>query len=931
MFATIRVCVPALLLTTLSAQTVFQSDFDSAMPAQVNPGSAALVGVQGLAGFGPASHPFAGQFLRSGTGNTVTVSLAALPAHDTLSIRCLFAAIDSLDGAWNYPNGDWFRITVDGVTVFRESFANASSFAVQTYMPPAGVELARRVDLGFSGPGNPFTDSAYDFGADPYLATIPHSATSATIAFVMEGPGNVPLSDESWGIDNLEVQVNSSTFGTAIAYGPSCGPRIEGRTTPSIGRVFQIGLSELPVGSSFAFGAFGLSQASLGANVLPLPLDSYGLQGCWLVQDAAILTMQPYAVAGTNASTGWLIPNSTMLSGLHMFHQAWVLASGANTGGVATSNGLRIRIGGASNEIVENFSTTTYLDRQTSSGTWAGGAHPGLVGGDGRHGSFDPALGGATATDYTWDTTLVTIPGSLTPSGTSVAVSDGRFYFTDFTLPAGVTLKFTGPVPPQIFVRGKVRVEGTIQLNAAPMTTFNARGATNAPAPYVAGQQGGTAGPGGGHGGKGGDECQGAGPQSQLQNGVVVWINNGQNGADVQLLAGHAYALSAAGTGGHGATLFPANGLTPPSNTSSALSGIYNPFFAAGGSGGGMSTNGSAAIVNPFTMLQVSPVPTPGQLFNLFPFPPVSAPNGYSSLNHFLVGGSGGGGGASHAFGTFNIAGSTFDRYIAGAGGSGGGGALALRAGGDLWVTASASLQAKGGAGVLIRGNDGISTNNVNWGVTSPGGGGSGGSFLLQSGANLTMSGAIDTAGGQGSRTGQVFTAQYNVTSVAGNGSPGTYRLEGGNAVNFAGIGCVPAFSAPEHQGPLQDRDPRTGCQSLWYSTGLTVPPQWLGYELDVDTDGDGVTDVTYSDSGAAGTQLANDPNGPVTVQFQGAQLAPATGLPVPSSIGPWREGVGTGAVPGLNLDAATGYRFVLTFHRGLFPNCVVKRLRVMI
>ena len=177
MFATIRVCVPALLLTTLSAQTVFQSDFDSAMPAQVNPGNAALVGVQGLAGFGPASHPFAGQFLRSGTGNTVTVSLAALPAHDTLSIRCLFAAIDSLDGAWNYPNGDWFRITVDGVTVLErygadewanglltrfESLASASTPIEIVNGRGVRFEPGRKYRLYLSHFGS-VTDPAYEF------------------------------------------------------------------------------------------------------------------------------------------------------------------------------------------------------------------------------------------------------------------------------------------------------------------------------------------------------------------------------------------------------------------------------------------------------------------------------------------------------------------------------------------------------------------------------------------------------------------------------------------------------------------------------------------------------------------------------------------------------------------------------------------------
>jgi hypothetical protein len=577
----------------------------------------------------------------------------------------------------------------------------------------------------------------------------------------------------------------------------------------------------------------------------------------------------------------------------------------------------------------EGFSSPANLEEQVSGGTWSGGARPGLIGGDGRHGTFDPSLGGLPASEYTWNTTSVTIPASRSLNGSEYVVTDGKFYFTDFTLPVGVTLNFTGPIPPQIYVRGKARVEGTIKLNGAAMTTFNGRGATNAPAPFIPGQPGGAPGPGGGAGGTGGKECEGTGPQSQVINGTLVWLNNGQNGEDVKLLAGHAYVTSVAGTGGRGGTLHPSNGLVPPANTSTALSGIYNPFFAAGGSGGGFSIAGGTATVNPFPLLQVSPIPAAGSLFSLFPYPPVSPPVGYSSLNHFVVGGSGGGGGASHSFGTFNLASGPYDRYIAGAGGSGGGGALALRAGNDLTITTGASLQAKGGPGVLIRGHDSVSTLNVNWGVTSPGGGGSGGSFLLQSGTTLTVSGTIDTAGGDGSRTGQIAVAQYNVTSAAGAGSAGFYRLEAGTVVNFAGVSCVPTYNAGNNAGTLTDRDTFSGCRSLWRGTNLIFPPQWLRYELEVDTDGNGTTDVIFTDSGDVGTQVANDPNGPVVIQFQGAQLAQSSTTPIEGTEGPWRYGIGAGSVPGISLDSATAFRFMMTFNRGLYPDCVVKALRV--
>ena len=194
------------------AQLVFASDFDSSVPAAVNPGTALLTGVQGYAGLGQAGNQFGGQFLRSATANKVTLTLAGLPTHDALSVQFLFAAIDSLDGTGSFPSGDYFRIDIDGVTRFRESFANATDQQIQSYLPPAGVQLARQVDLGFGGPGGYYRDSAYDLGADPAFQHFAHSGSSVTIEFWMEGEGLQSLDDESWAMDNLRVTAfNAST------------------------------------------------------------------------------------------------------------------------------------------------------------------------------------------------------------------------------------------------------------------------------------------------------------------------------------------------------------------------------------------------------------------------------------------------------------------------------------------------------------------------------------------------------------------------------------------------------------------------------------------------------------------------------------------------------------------------------------------------
>lgn len=210
--------------------TVFSTDFNGALAPEITPGTATLTGVQGFAGYGPTGNQFGGNFLRSATGNTVTLSLTGLPTHDTITLSFLFAAIDSLDGTGVFPAGDFFKIVFDGQTLFSESFANALPGQIQSYLPPPNVELARHVDLGFSGPGGFYTDSAYNFGADPAFADFAHSASTATIEFFIFGPGNQDINDESWAMDNLAVSVTTigrevsvpepltlSLFGTGLA------------------------------------------------------------------------------------------------------------------------------------------------------------------------------------------------------------------------------------------------------------------------------------------------------------------------------------------------------------------------------------------------------------------------------------------------------------------------------------------------------------------------------------------------------------------------------------------------------------------------------------------------------------------------------------------------------------------------------------------
>ncbi len=184
--------------------TVFSTNFNGPVPPEVTSAGVGL-GVGAYAGLGPAGGAFSGQMRVFGTGSSLVVELAGLPAHVSLSLDFLLAAIDSLD--CTASTGDTMTITLDGQAVFAATFGNTPA-SVQGYVPQPGVQLARRVDLGFkSGAEN--LDSAWHMGADLAVQRLPHWEATARFEIAFTGTGLGDLSDESWGIDELKVRAHS--------------------------------------------------------------------------------------------------------------------------------------------------------------------------------------------------------------------------------------------------------------------------------------------------------------------------------------------------------------------------------------------------------------------------------------------------------------------------------------------------------------------------------------------------------------------------------------------------------------------------------------------------------------------------------------------------------------------------------------------------
>lgn len=214
-----QVDAPADVAVPREPVRMFATDFEGAVAPQVKIGDCQLKPTQGFATLGGPNNAFANTFLWCPVQKKVVVELLFLAPHSSLDIAFLLAAIDSLDGTSQDGTGDFFSVSLDGKTIFRQSFANtvfieAATGMVtnlpQSYVPGPGVELARRRELGFTA-GTYWLDSAYNMGLDQAFTGVPHSSSTATIVFTLNNDHTLAFDDdESWAIDNVRITVGDS-------------------------------------------------------------------------------------------------------------------------------------------------------------------------------------------------------------------------------------------------------------------------------------------------------------------------------------------------------------------------------------------------------------------------------------------------------------------------------------------------------------------------------------------------------------------------------------------------------------------------------------------------------------------------------------------------------------------------------------------------
>ncbi len=150
----------------------------------------------------PSGRSFLGQF-----GNqTVSLTLTDLPPHGALRVSFDLLIIQSWDGLGSSPTDQWGMRVDGGAPLLLTNFSNCTDNRTQAYPANVGEGIypprtgaVEQNTLGY-GTGGCWGDSVYRLS--PF---VPHSQDSIVLEFF--GQLLESLSNESWGIDNILIEV----------------------------------------------------------------------------------------------------------------------------------------------------------------------------------------------------------------------------------------------------------------------------------------------------------------------------------------------------------------------------------------------------------------------------------------------------------------------------------------------------------------------------------------------------------------------------------------------------------------------------------------------------------------------------------------------------------------------------------------------------
>lgn len=136
------------------------------------------------------------------SNNTVTLSLSGLATHSTATLNFSLYVINSMDGSEPFGVSE-----LTAGALLAATCSNVFGVHQCSVTTPTAVTLSPDAvsTLGFSplNTGVTAPDSIYNFSL-----TFAHSDSSLTAAFIYSGLQG--LADESWGLDNISVEINGT-------------------------------------------------------------------------------------------------------------------------------------------------------------------------------------------------------------------------------------------------------------------------------------------------------------------------------------------------------------------------------------------------------------------------------------------------------------------------------------------------------------------------------------------------------------------------------------------------------------------------------------------------------------------------------------------------------------------------------------------------
>jgi hypothetical protein len=199
-----------------NASTVYQNNFETPVVGNFKPGvTGEWQTYRRSTTPGTAAHA-ADNFLGDFSNQNVRLSLSALPEHGLVTVQFDVYVIRSWDGNHGSPYGpDVWQLSADGQVIDSATFRNVPG-AFQSYpdvvgqgafAPGSGAYQVNSLGYNFTYPaGTPLSGTLPADSVYRLSYTFEHTGPNVNLDF--SASGLQPIADESWGLDNVKIDVN---------------------------------------------------------------------------------------------------------------------------------------------------------------------------------------------------------------------------------------------------------------------------------------------------------------------------------------------------------------------------------------------------------------------------------------------------------------------------------------------------------------------------------------------------------------------------------------------------------------------------------------------------------------------------------------------------------------------------------------------------